>query len=271
MFPRLLQGIYIVGYFALLCFASVLAGCGGDPASPPEQRSNSEPVQPTVQLVPVTNMVEIRSGSFVRLKQAVTLTRNFWIGKFEVTQGEYSELMGNNPSHFKAGPSHPVEKVSYFDAMAYCAALTKRERQARRLPSRFEYRLPTEAEWEYACRAGTTNAFSFGDFIGEADGYAWTAENSEASTHTVGLKRPNPWGLHDMHGNVWEWCLDWFAEYPAGPVVDPTGPSSGKHKVFRGGGWNNEIEFARSSNRFMMAPGSGIYFVGFRVVLAPVR
>lgn len=223
---------------------------------------------PPITLVPLTNMVFIKAGSFVRMKHKVTLTRDFWIGKYEVTQAEFLVLMGNNPSHFKGDLNRPVEKVAYLDALAYCSALTKRERDAGRLTRGYQYRLPTEAEWEYACRAGTTNFYSFGDAVTEAGQYAWTSENSDSMTHPVGQKQANPWGLHDIHGNVWEWCLDWFAPYPAADLTDPVGPADGKFKVFRGGGWNNEIPFARSANRFMMSPTNGIHFVGLRVALA---
>ena len=222
---------------------------------------------PAVTLVPLTNMLRIPAGSFVRIHQPVTITRDFWLGKYEVTQAEYAALMGVNPSHFTGDSNRPVEKLSCLDAQAYCAALTTRERQAGRVPPGYAYRLPTEAEWEHACRAGTTNRFSFGDDPAAAPDFAWTLENSEATTHPVGLKRPNPWGLHDMHGNVWEWCQDWFAPYPDAPSVDPVGPATSKFKVFRGGGWNQEVQFARSGNRFMMSPSNGIYFVGFRVAL----
>jgi formylglycine-generating enzyme required for sulfatase activity len=213
-------------------------------------------------------MVLIKAGSFVRQKYPVTLSRDFWLGKYEVTQGEYTSVMGKNPSHFAGETNRPVEKLSYFDAVAYCSAVTKREEVEGRLPSGYSYRLPTEAEWEYACRAGTTNLFSFGDAATEADQYAWTLENSDGTTHPVGQKRPNPWGLYDMHGNVWEWCSDWFVPYPAMDLKDPAGPAGGKFKVFRGGGWNHALEFARSRNRFMMSPSNGIYFVGFRLALS---
>jgi len=215
-------------------------------------------------------MVLIKAGTFMRIKYPVTITRDFWIGKYEVTQGEFTAVAGRNPSHFVGDSNRPVEKVTFFDATAYCAAVTQRERNAGHLPAGYEYRLPSEAEWEYACRAGTTNQFSFGDDSTMADQFAWTAENSEATTHPVGLKRPNPWGLYDMHGNVWEWCLDWFAVYPAAPLTDPTGPSSSKFKLFKGGGWNQSVDYARSANRFMMSPSNGIHFVGFRVALAQI-
>jgi formylglycine-generating enzyme required for sulfatase activity len=231
--------------------------------------SNASATAVQVQLVPLTNMVLIRAGTFTRLQHSVTLSRDFWISRHEVTQSEYEALTGTNPSHFKeGGANRPVEKISHYDAMAYCAALTGRERTAGRLPQDYEYRLPTEAEWEYACQAGSTNRFAFGEDPGEADPYAWTAENSDAQTHPVGQKLPNRWGLHDMHGNVWEWCSDWFDRFPPADVRDPSGPGQGKFKVFRGGGWNQDAEFARTANRFMMAPNTGIHFVGFRVALA---
>jgi formylglycine-generating enzyme required for sulfatase activity len=195
------------------------------------------------------------------------LTRDYWLDKFEVTQAEYLALIGKNPSHFLGDSNRPVEKVSWYEAMAYCQELTNRERKAGHLPSGYQYRLPTEAEWEYACDAGGTNLFSFGNTTNEADQFAWTMENGEATSHPVGQKRPNQWGLYDMHGNVWEWCSDWFAPYPATALTNPSGPGPSKFKVFRGGGWNQAIEFARTRNRFMMSPSNGIHFVGFRVAL----
>ena len=221
-------------------------------------------------LIPVTNMIAIKAGTFMRIRYPVTITRDFWIGKYEVTQGEFAAVVGRNPSHFAGDSNRPVEKVPFPDAGAYCSALTRREREAGRLPTGYEYRLPSEAEWEYACRAGTTNLFSFGDDPGIADQFAWTAENSDAMPHPVGLKRSNSWGLCDMHGNVWEWCLDWFEPYPAAPVTDPTGAVTSRFKVFKGGGWNQDIEYARSSSRFMMSPSNGIHFVGFRVALCQI-
>jgi formylglycine-generating enzyme required for sulfatase activity len=221
-------------------------------------------------LVPLSNMVPIRAGTFMRIKYPVTLTRDYWLNKYEVTQGEYVSLMGKNPSHFTGDTNRPVEKLTWFEAAAYCRELTRREQQAGHLPPDYAYRLPSEAEWEYACEASRTNLFSFGDSVTNAEQYAWTMENSEGTPHPVGQKLPNPWGLYDMHGNVWEWCSDWFAPYPAAALTNPLGPPASKFKVFRGGGWNQAIEFARSRNRFMMSPSNGIHFVGFRVALGPV-
>jgi hypothetical protein len=260
----------LAAWFLLLIVLGPL-GCDREPpgsARAPTKAAANIAVSPVrAELVPLTNMVLIKAGTFRRLKFFVTITHDFWLDKYEVTQAEYTALMGKNPSHFKNNPYAPVEKVSFFDAMAYCAALTQRERQAVRLPPGYEYRLPSEAQWEYACRAGTTNQFSFGDAPADVGQYAWTWENSEGFTHPIGLKRPNPWGLYDMHGNVWEWCLDWFAPYPAKDLTDPSGPAEGKFKVFRGGGWEKDALYARAANRFMMVPANGIYFVGFRVAL----
>lgn len=254
--------------FPLLLCLALLPSAACKKQNPPAV-VNDQAVGHQTPVLPITNMVPIKAGTFVRMNQKVTLTRDFWIGKYEVTQGQYTAIMNANPSHFKdGGTNSPVEKVSNIDAQAYCAELTRRERAAHRLPPNYEYRLPTEAEWEYACRAGSTNLYSFGNDPSLAADFAWTAENSGDKPHPVGEKKPNPWGLHDMHGNVWEWCLDYFEPYPPGDLIDPVGPGPTKFKIFRGGGWNNDIEMARCSNRFMMAPASGIFFVGFRLVLA---
>lgn len=251
----------LTGVFVLLVLLVSQPGCR------PKSPGADVPVPAKTQLVPLTNMVPIKAGTFLRIKFPVTISRDFWIGKYEVTQGEFASVLGRNPSHFTGDPNRPVEKITFQDASNYCATLTQQERQAGRLPADYEYRLPSEAEWEYACRAGSTNHFSFGDDPGIADQYAWTAENSDATTHPVGLKRPNAWGLHDMHGNVWEWCSDWFEPYPAAPLTDPVGPPSSKYKVFKGGGWNQDLPYARASSRFMMSPSNGIHFVGVRVLL----
>jgi formylglycine-generating enzyme required for sulfatase activity len=212
---------------------------------------------------------------------AVTISRGFWMGKYEVTQGEYLAVMGSNPSYFQP-PDHPaetnlpVEQVTWYDATAYCDALTQRERAAGRIGTNSVYRLPTEAEWEYACRGWTSTRFSYGDDPGYTNltNYAWHAANSGGETHPVGQKLPNPWGLYDMHGNVWEGCQDWYGDYAGGIALDPQGPATGSYRVFRGGDsmpryWRDFAWYCRSAYRFRNSPGYGLYRLGFRVVLAP--
>jgi formylglycine-generating enzyme required for sulfatase activity len=203
----------------------------------------------------------------------VTITRGFWLGRYEVTQGEYGAVMAGNPSYFGGDTNRPVEQVSWYDATNYCATLTERERAAGRLPAGYVYRLPTEAEWEYACRAGTATRFSYGDDPGYAQlgNYAWYWNNSDRTTHAVGLKFPNPWGLYDTHGNVWEWCLDWYGTYPGGSVIDPKGPDTGSFRVFRGSCWGDGGRDLRSAERSdnYAEPFGRNPKIGFRAVLAP--
>ena len=223
---------------------------------------------------------------------AVTISRGFWMGKHEVTQGEYLALMGSNPSTFNGvrqdwpepgtntdfgiDLSRPVETVTWYDATNYCGQLTQRERAAGRIATNSVYRLPTEAEWEYACRAWTSTRLSYGDDPGYTNltDYAWYGDNSGGGTHPVGQKLPNPWGLYDMHGNVFEWCQDWFGLYPGGIALDQQGPATGLNRVVRGGSWYYWIVntfYCRSAGRRYLYPddwgNSGL--IGFRVVLAP--
>ena len=160
---------------------------------------------------------------------------------------------GTNPSRFK-GANLPVEQVSYDEALAFCRKVTEQERAAGRLPEGYEYTLPTEAQWEYACRAGTT-----GNYAGNLDAMAWYSGNSGSTTHAVGGKQANGWGLNDMHGNVWEWCLDWYGNYAGGRVTDPRGASSGSNRVGRGGGWNFSIMISSGeTGRGMNSTATGI-------------
>jgi formylglycine-generating enzyme required for sulfatase activity len=200
----------------------------------------------------------------------VAITRGFWLGRYEVTQGDYQAVVGSNPSHFRGDTNRPVELVSWYEATNYCGKLTERERTAGRLPAGYACRLPTEAEWEYACRAGTTNRFSFDDDPGytKLGEYAWWDGNNGGTTQAVGQKRPNRWGLYDMHGNVGEWCSDWYGTYPGGSVTDPKGPGSGRRCVIRGGCWCGVGGPCRSASRGYFLPDSRYDYVGFRAVLA---
>ena len=199
------------------------------------------------------------------VQHTVTLTQGFWMSDHETTQAEYQLVMGSNPSNWK-GESLPVEQVSWDDAVAYCKKLTERERAAGRITAQQAYRLPTEAEWEYAARAGTAGAR-----YGELGTIAWYNGKSGNQTHPVKQKTANAWGLHDMIGNVWEWCSDWYGDYPTGSVTDPTGPGSGSNRVFRGGSWVNVARFARSARRFRGDPGYRNFSLGFRPALSSVR
>jgi formylglycine-generating enzyme required for sulfatase activity len=238
-----------------------------------------------VQTGAPTNMVFIPPGTF-RMgsptnevdrspsegpQTAVTISRGFWLGKYEVTQGEYLSLMNTNPSNFAGDTNRPVERVTWDDATNYCGQLTQRERTAGRIPTNCVYRLPTEAEWEYACRAWTSTRFSYGDDPGYTNltNYAWYLGNSGGTTHPVGQKLPNPWGLYDMHGNVYEWCQDWFDTYPGGVAVDPQGPASGWSRVIRGGYWLYDARDCRSAGRMNSPPDLWLIPIGVRVLLAP--
>ncbi|MDP6803698.1 MAG: SUMF1/EgtB/PvdO family nonheme iron enzyme, partial [Gemmatimonadota bacterium] len=230
--------------------------------------------------------VEIPAGSFTmgsasgesgrggdEKQHRVTLTRGFSMSATEVTQAQWKSVMGSNPSHFKGG-ALPVEKVSWFDAVKFCNALSERAglRAAYQIHGESVkwdrdangYRLPTEAEWEYACRAGTETRFSSGNGDSDLERVGWYYGNSREKSHEVAAKPPNAWGLYDMHGNVWEWCWDWYGGYP-GSVTDPAGPDSGSYRVDRGGGWFNNAWYCRSANRGWIDPGYRDRYLGFRL------
>ena len=191
------------------------------------------------------------------LQHEVRISEGFWMGRYEVTQGEWEAVTGANPSFFKdCGPSCPVDRVSWFDMDEFIKRLNGRESG-----KGYRYRPPTEAEWEYAARAGTTGARH-----GEVGSIAWHQDNSGLETHPVGRKRANAWGLHDMLGNVWEWTGDWYGRYPSGSVTDPQGPSTGSGRVHRGGSWGSGAERVRSANRGGGSPGTRGRNFGFRLV-----
>jgi len=206
----------------------------------------------------------IEPGSFEmgtrgsKLKQQahrVRLTRGFWMQTTEVTQATWTAIMGNNPSKFE-GPDRPVERVSWQDVQAFLAKLNQL--------GIGKFRLPTEAEWEYACRAGSS-----GEYSGDLDQMAWYLSNAGGETHPVAQKRPNAWGLYDMHGNVFEWCQDWFQAdyYVFSPGIDPPGPKQGRFRVYRGGSWRFPAPLCRSAQRRSGNPvATRTSLLGFRLV-----
>ncbi|MFA4985643.1 MAG: formylglycine-generating enzyme family protein [Candidatus Brocadiia bacterium] len=199
----------------------------------------------------------------------VDISYAFFIGATEVTQAQYRAVMNANPSYFK-GDDLPVDTVSWNDAFLFCANLTERERAKGSLPPGMEYRLPTEAEWEYCCRAGSTMEFSSAGDFEQLLKYMWCDGNSEGCTHRVGSRKPNAWGLYDMHGNVWEWCGDWYsAEYRAEWELDPVGSQNGSSRVLRGGAWSGYMVFCRSANRYSDFPFAKDCTYGLRVVVGP--
>jgi len=236
-------------------------------------------------------LVWIPSGSFVLGSQEtetgrrsnegpqtkVTISRGYWLGKYEVTTDQFRlTTNGRLPwrnQYTGTDPDSPISNFGWQDAMSFCAYLTEQENGAGNLPEGYLYRLPTEAEWEYACRAGTTTRFSFGDDLAytAVDSYAWFAGNSEGRLHPIGIKLPNAWGLCDMHGNSREWCLDDLGpNYPGGNITDPVGLIGGRYQAWRGGAAaDGGGDTCRSAFRGRTEGEPGLRFAGFRVALAP--
>jgi formylglycine-generating enzyme required for sulfatase activity len=245
------------------------------PIRPPPSASTTEPSTPasdrpprivnslrmTFALVPAG---EFRMGSTdgrdnAQPRHTVRISQPFYLGVHTVTQGQWEAVMGNNPSQFKGDSNRPAETVSWEDVQAFIDRLNAREGHTR-------YRLPTEAEWEYAARASSTTVYCFGDDPRQLGECAWYGKNAYSQTHPVGTLQPNAWGLYDMHGNVWEWVQDWYGKYTADTVTDPPGPASGLNRVVRGGSWDNGARGCRSSFRFYDAPGSRRGGLGFRLL-----
>lgn len=205
------------------------------------------------------------------LPHLVLLTKYFYLGETEVTQRQWQQVMQTNPSYFQKptiqvsdSSDYPVDSVLWEDAVRFCRALSAlpEEKEAGR-----KYRLPTEAEWEYACRAGSTTPFSFGDDADLLENYAWYSDNSDRQTHPVAQKKPNAWGLYDMHGNVWEWCSDWYGDYPTGQVSDPAGRGIGLGRVYRGGCWCFGATMCRSAFRCRYYPSDLGNDYGLRIAV----
>lgn len=189
----------------------------------------------------------------------VTLTRSFYLGKHEVTQAQWQQLMDSNPSHFK-GAQRPVDTVSWDDCQRFLGKAAEKSGR--------KFSLPTEAQWEYACRAGTTTHWSFGSKAEAGREFAWMAPNSGGVTHPVGEKKPNAWGVHDLHGNIAEWCADRYANpYPKGDATDPIGSATGEARVVRGGAWGDHAENIRSAYRSCNGADGAHDGIGFRCVI----
>ena len=203
-------------------------------------------------------------------ERQTTLTRGFWIQETETTQAQWEALTGKNPSFFK-GSNRPVEQISWDDCQGFVESLNA----AKVAPEGATFALPTEAQWEYACRAGTTTPFPFGSILNGTHAHCTggapygTKETGPCidETRDVGSYPPNPWGIYDMCGNVYEWCADWYGDYPEGDLVDPTGPSEGRYRSERGGSWNGVAGACRSACRNRFKQAQGYNDLGVRIVL----
>ena len=253
-----------------------------------ESKNITIPLSDNVNL----DMVWIQPGTFImgspedelgrlnrETQHEVTLTKGYWLGKYEITQAQYEAVMETNPSYCK-GTDLPVEWINWNEAMEFCKKLTEQEKTAGRLPEGYEYTLPTEAQWEYACRAGTTTALNNGKNLSginespEVDEVGWYKYNSDEKTHPVGQKKPNAWGLYDMHGNVFELCFDLYGYgdyYPITPVKDPIGALVSSNHVARGGSCTVNARHCRSAHRAVPDSNTRFTNLGFRVALAPVK
>jgi formylglycine-generating enzyme required for sulfatase activity len=258
--------------FCVCAFVGMLGGKGVQRAFAVDNETppSTEPSNDFTNSIGIA-FVKIEPGEFMmgspdseqgrsadEVQHRVKLTKEFFLAKNLITQGQWKAIMGNNPSNFH-GDGLPVEMMPWGDADAFCKKLSEKEGR--------NYRLPTEAEWEFVCRAGTNTACYFGGDPEQLGDYAWWGLNSSFHTQPVGLKKPNAWGLYDMVGNVRQWCSDWYGDYPKADQVDPQGPVNGDSRVLRGGAFNEGPNHCRSANRNSSSPATGYNNVGFRPVL----
>ncbi len=242
----------LTSFLLLIVFAPVIA------TSQPKTLANSIGMEFVLIPAGTFQMGAADGEKDERPVRQVTISQPFYLGKYEVTQGQWQAVMGNNPSLFQGDPNLPVEQVWWTDVKEFIRKLNAKE-------GHNKYRLPTEAQWEYAARAGTTTRYSFGNEATQLGQYAWYKDNADGRTHPAGQLKPNPWGLYDIHGNVWEWVQDWYQRYQSGAVTDPPGPKTGTHRMRRGCAWNNAANICRTANRYS-APGYRDDFLGFRLL-----
>ena len=243
----------------IAALAAAAPAAAAEAAGPPETWIND--LEMTFVLIP-TGAFDMGSESGEddeRPVRSVTISEAFYLSRFEVTQAQWFAVMESDPSQFTDDPNRPVEGVSWEDAQAFIAKLNATEPGA-------TYRLPTEAEWEYAARAGSAAAYAFGDDAAQLDAYAWYADNAGNITHPVGGKQPNAWGVHAMHGGVWEWVQDRYGPYPSAAAAESVGPPPGTRRVIRGGSWLSPAEDCRAASRSHAHPAFRGAHVGFRLV-----
>ncbi len=255
---------------------SILAEPQKSTATKPEKKIKGKTFKNTIG----QEFVRIEPGSFMmgspysdsymdddEIQRSVTLSHGYYIQTKEVTQGQWKAVMGSSPwagkDYVREGDNYPATYISWNDTQEFIKKLNKKEGTAK-------YRLPTQAQWEYACRAGSKTAYSFGESASLLGEYGWHIENTwnigEKYAHKVGQKQPNIWGLYDMHGNVWEWCSNWHGDNSPGSATDPEGPPHGLVRVYCGGSWNNNARFCRSSDLVRSKPGFRYFSLGFRLV-----
>ncbi|MCP4258455.1 MAG: formylglycine-generating enzyme family protein [Planctomycetes bacterium] len=276
---------YIHLVFLLSVVLILFQGCKRK--APDNAQKNSAEATGEIKAESGLEMVQLPAGRFtmgdekeIDAQPHAVVISSFYIDKYPVTQEQYKKVMGENPSRWKAD-KNPVEQVRWSDAVKFCNARSLKEDlqpcyDLQTWQCNFDadgYRLPTEAQWEYACRAGTKTMYFFGNDSSKLADYAWLDENSGGKPHPVGQKLPNPWGLYDMHGNVWQWCNDFYQVdyYQQSPEENPKGPEAGETKVVRGGAWKFSADSCRSGYRYNEDPGYsdvcfGYDIYGFRCV-----